>query len=755
MDDEKVKLLLTEDLSPHKITLLILINIYCNNKIPRTSLKSVLTLLINLISNGSLFEGEELVVIPTVEDLFKRFSDNGMESACLILDDLWNINSVEDLDSKLGNIYGLIVGSDVVFSDDNVRKISSRSLLGGFIYKVVTAFRLLKFEEVYLLYEAFVDYREPTREMYISNGGTIKVNNTDQESKDDNLFKQLNQQLLGSTTNGNIKYLPVPKHDLQVLLDKQIHLLESYGTPTPPILKYIMTIMTSPDSNICLIQNINFNNLPSYYYIKYLEALCESNYNNAFEALHQYFDYMVSNNSKYFYHFALISRASLHQFFGEDGKAIDAIEEAISVARENKDNATLTYILSWLFNFIKNKPELWQRQSFYNNNNESQLLNFLIKKSQLVSLLLYSLSFNFEALQMMNNGGSMNTYLESLLKATYISINDQKSSFIRSTEMAATVWSRVGNPILSDIYNDISIESTDKRTEKLSIQIRSNYLKFLKGETESSYQNLENMKKQVTSDNSLFNSIQVRSLIILTRLNLNKGRLKICKEIINILMENDIKELELKNELILLEIEIELSLENYSKALGQVFDNLNNLNNSSVFLITKLNLLKCRIYNASGNYSKGLTLIMQQIQRGKSMGFITVVVEGLLILMNALNSLNTPEDCYSILQEIMPTILSLDNKEYICQSYYELTRCCFAIYKRTNDSVMFSRVLRYLNLSILGYKKCVNLVMLTKCFQLEEEIAREKKDESLLQHATSSIKKMAIRSREESEYGYI
>ena len=54
---------------------------------------------------------------------------------------------------------------------------------------------------------------------------------------------------------------------------------------------------------------------------------------------------MVSNNSKYFYHFALISRASLHQYFGEDNKAMDAIEEAISVARENKDNSTLTYII--------------------------------------------------------------------------------------------------------------------------------------------------------------------------------------------------------------------------------------------------------------------------------------------------------------------------------------------------------------------------------------------------------------------------
>ena len=44
---------------------------------------------------------------------------------------------------------------------------------------------------------------------------------------------------------------------------------------------------------------------------------------------------------------------------------MDAIEEAISVARENKDNSTLTYILSWLFNFMKNKPELWKIDKYF------------------------------------------------------------------------------------------------------------------------------------------------------------------------------------------------------------------------------------------------------------------------------------------------------------------------------------------------------------------------------------------------------
>ena len=43
-----------------------------------------------------------------------------------------------------------------------------------------------------------------------------------------------------------------------------------------------MMMMISPNSNVGRIQNIQFNNLPSYYYLRYLECLQISNYNEAF-----------------------------------------------------------------------------------------------------------------------------------------------------------------------------------------------------------------------------------------------------------------------------------------------------------------------------------------------------------------------------------------------------------------------------------------------------------------------------------------
>ncbi|KAK6459313.1 anaphase-promoting complex, subunit 5 [Scheffersomyces xylosifermentans] len=803
-----IKLLLTEDLSPHKIAMMFLLQIYCHNEIPIKRIKPVLTTLIKFVENETLYdENDKIIVMPTLSN-FCYCLDTALIEAVQpgrsqqnptiavhadsrklqkrILKSLWDIDSVESLDYHITSCFAMLVTPNVIFkSPSRNKRISSRSLLGKFIHKITTAFKLLKFDEVFLLYEAFVEYRASSREIYINYGGSIADINTDsipsqlgQSSQGESelntsinddliLFSKLNAQLKGnigfdiptssqSIVERNVQLVLVPKHDLQILLERQIGLLETYGTRTPQMLKDIMRLMTSPNSNTCSIQNINFNNLPSYYYIKYLESLHSCDYNGAFEALHQYFDYMVSNNSKYFYHFALISRASLHQFFGEDEKAIDAIEEAISVARENKDNSTLTYILSWLFNFMKNKPELWNRQSFYNNNSESQLLNFLIKKSQSVSLSLYSMSYNFETLQIMNNGGSMTSYLESLLKASYISINDQIPTFVRSMELTATVWSRIGNPILCDAYIDILLESTEKKDDRVSVKVRSNFLRFLKGETNAAYKDLSKLKNQIgKTDYSLLNSIQTRSLIMSIKLNLLKGRFKVCKEIIDVLISNETKEIELSNELRLIQVEVEIELQNYSRALKLIADQLNSLSNSDTYLTIKLNLLKCKIYTISGNHSKSLVLIIQQIQQGKKVGFITIVVEGLVLLVTTLNKLGYYQDGYDIFTEIFPMILGTGHKEIISQAYLDLAQICYQMHCANKDEECFQRTLKFLSLSIKGFNRSANLIKLIEAFSFEKEIATSIADESLKDHATRNLEILRSKSVEESSHGFV
>ena len=50
-----------------------------------------------------------------------------------------------------------------------------------------------------------------------------------------------------------------------------------------------------------------------------------------------------------------------------------------------------------------------------------------------------------------------------------------KSTFIKSAELAAIVWSKLGEPILSEVYNEIAIELTDSTIDQISLFIRLNF----------------------------------------------------------------------------------------------------------------------------------------------------------------------------------------------------------------------------------------------------------------------------------------
>lgn len=833
---ERIKLLLSEDLSPHKIALLFLVVLYATGFIPEDHLKQVLLALIKLLENEPLIdENKEFIIVPQLVDLCQHLREvivcncpedqklaaekDAAELQKNLLQELWRVSSVEGLNTYIKNTFTLLLNPLAVTvpestSNLTVKKIiSPRSFIGDFIQKIVTPFRLLHFDEEFLLFESLVEYRESSRDLFLKLGGNIN-HQTDLQPKpsprrsrldfstltqpqpsnsnDDHLFGVLNHQLAESLgiriptssqeiVKQNVRLIPVPKHDMQALLDKQVKLLETYGTETPKFLRQIMALMASPDANTCLIQNANFNDLPSYYYLKYLENLHASDYHGALQSLHQYFDYMVSKSSKYFYHFALISRASLHQYFGEDEKALDAIEEAISVARENKDNSTLTYILSWLFNFIRNKPELWQSQNFYQNNNELHLLDFLIKKSQTVSLLLYAMSYHFETAHIMHSGGPMNKYLESLLKATYISINDELPTFIKSCEMSAMVWTRIGIPHLSDLYADIAFDyakEVGKLGDEISIEIRKNYLLYLKGQTEKAYKNLESLKPKTNSDRSLFKSLQIRSLIMMVKIDLRKGRFKYAEKIMKTLLSIEIQDIELKTELIYLNTEVQTALGNYSQALGLISQSLSVIDSqqmkiqSNVYTIIRLNLLKCSIFNISGVHSRAISLVIEQIEQGKKLGFFTIIVEGMILLISILNNMDNCEDAYEILDKFMPLALRVGNQEFICVAYYEYANSCYKMIQakrnrfKLSKKALFNTFLKYLYLSITRARNSLNLILLRACFELEEQMGQEcskfsnemkdlKSVDEFREHSKSGLKILNKRAIEEADYGFI
>lgn len=787
-------LVLTENLSPHKLAILALIDHYCLGEVPNGILSTVVTFLIRLVVNEPLLDVDgAMEITPDLLTVIRNFKESSKASdsqdvaqvELMLLRRMWSIHVVDDFDVLMQSLVQQVTTNEVKEGqDDNTIYVSTKSLLGQMIQRVVTDYKILLFEESLILFEAFLEYREPTKEEYmliedsenlgLSAAAERSAQIPSETTSDEELFNGLNAQLqdiLGISINTVLEgtklvqklkrnLISVPKNDLQSLINKQISMLEMYGTPTPPRLRTIMTLMTSPTSATNSINNIGYNNYPSYYFLRYLENLKEANYTGAFDALYQYFDYMVSTNSKYFYHFALIARASFHQYFGEDMKVLEAIEEAISVARENKDNATLTYIISFLFNFMMNRPKLWKKQSFYNNNSEGQLLEFLVKKSLTISSHMQALSLQFEVLHELNNGGLMSKYLESLVKAGYVSIHENKATFIKSLEISATMWNRICVPELSDVYEDVALKLCEKWEDKISLKMRGYHLQMQRGNMETALTELEALRNEVGhQDMSLHDSIQVRSLIMLIRMNLMKGRAHYCKQLLDTMKNYNPKELDLVYEILLLTIEVHIHLENYGEALRLILDKINEDSSSgpslNTYAMCRLNILKCRIFYVTGNSSKVLRLVMLQIQQTQKYGYSYLFLECVLLLVAIIYEMKQIDDCISLLDDVMPLVLSSEHNSLVSRGYYLLAKVAAKKYKNTQDTAWLNKTLRYLNGSILGYKELGDVKQLEACFVLQLSVAQYRNDSILAQHATESLHKVGLRTEQASNVGFI
>ena len=90
---------------------------------------------------------------------------------------------------------------------------------------------------------------------------------------------------------------------------------------------------------------------------RFLDSWKAGDYPSSFDNLHRYFDYTMHHRDRTFYQYALLNLAILQADFGCLSEAVDAMQEAISTARENHDMGCLNYSLSWLYHFGKEHPD--------------------------------------------------------------------------------------------------------------------------------------------------------------------------------------------------------------------------------------------------------------------------------------------------------------------------------------------------------------------------------------------------------------
>src|SRR6202022_4873318 len=110
-------------------------------------------------------------------------------------------------------------------------------------------------------------------------------------------------------------------------------------------------VCTSFAENLFFVHPFNRN-------ISFLEAWRAGDYPTSFDSLHRFFDYTMQNRDRSFYQYALLNLAVLEADFGSYQEAVTAMQETVSVARENKDMGCLNFSLSWLYHFSKAHPKV-------------------------------------------------------------------------------------------------------------------------------------------------------------------------------------------------------------------------------------------------------------------------------------------------------------------------------------------------------------------------------------------------------------
>ena len=156
MTKDDIKLLLSEDLSPYKLTLLIVIHLYLCNELPIPQLIT----LTQLIENKQQPRPHNLLsthnIIHSLSQLCELFND--MNVTKQLLKCIWRINSIEQLENDyINNLIKRVKSVDLITLNITqvlqivAKVLSSKSLFGSFILKFVHHLIHLNLMKVFII----------------------------------------------------------------------------------------------------------------------------------------------------------------------------------------------------------------------------------------------------------------------------------------------------------------------------------------------------------------------------------------------------------------------------------------------------------------------------------------------------------------------------------------------------------------------------------------------------------------------------
>ncbi|GKT95185.1 anaphase-promoting complex protein [Colletotrichum tofieldiae] len=242
--------------------------------------------------------------------------------------------------------------------------------------------------------------------------------------------------------SGTPSTVPVSTDDIELLLEFQIEQMQKFGNRIPLELRNQFHDLLG-DSFL----------VPSLrHYLSFLDAWRSGDYPTAFDFLHQYFDYTMQNRDRLFYQYALMNLAVLQADFGCYREAVAAMLETVSTARENRDMTCLNFALSWLFHFGRAHPDLvrdLEADSLLGTAKES--LSYLrVKAKETGMWTLWASVLLSEAKLGLANGESVATSVELMVRSSHLIVErNMKNMFGAQLSIFIALWDRLGLAQLS------------------------------------------------------------------------------------------------------------------------------------------------------------------------------------------------------------------------------------------------------------------------------------------------------------------
>ncbi|KAM0135707.1 hypothetical protein ACHAP3_004802 [Botrytis cinerea] len=466
---------MTRYLTPSKIGLLILIELYTDGTVSTSSTISILSfVLAQLLPSSSVKQAGKastpqypILDLEAFETLLKQHSAaSGHPGRSLwdhFLAKLWKVDSLDALHEFFARLNNLLAKSREDIKKDGEMGIpppsgdmillSRISPFGSFLRKAKIEFERLKFGDVLHLWTTFMRWRQPSKAYWARRGRAVgiwagdKVLTQGEEDWGLEETETLAHIAYGGLEEENAAG-SVSTDDVEKLLEFHVEQMQKLGTRMPIEVKSKLKSLLD-DSIIT----------PSLsHYLTFLDAWRSGDYPSSFDSLHRYFDYTMQNRDRLFYQYALMNLAVLQADFECYDEAVAAMLETVSTARENKDMACLNFALNWLYHFGKAHPDIIESSGSTSMLGvEKEGLAFLrIKAKETGMWTLWSSSLLSEAKLTLSNGESVASAFEGILKSSHlVTEKGMKSMMGPQTAMQSSLWGRIGLVCLSKQYSEI------------------------------------------------------------------------------------------------------------------------------------------------------------------------------------------------------------------------------------------------------------------------------------------------------------